>query len=162
MKLLGKRAPVAPLEYTRRWSMRIWVGLVLLFLYTPLITLVAFSFNDSRRNIVWRGFTTKYYEKALHNSSLMEALTNSITIAALTRVDARGDPVMLRQLSDPRYLPGGSGYYWQIERDGHQTLRSPSLAGRPLSGALARNSRVAWARTQGPTGETLEALLQKS
>ncbi len=86
MKLLGKRAPVAPLEYTRRWSMRIWVGLVLLFLYTPLITLVAFSFNDSRRNIVWRGFTTKYYEKALHNSSLMEALTNSITIAALATV----------------------------------------------------------------------------
>lgn len=41
-------------------------------------------------------------------------------LAALTRVDARGDPVMLRQLSDPRYLPGGSGYYWQIERDGHQ------------------------------------------
>ncbi len=77
-------------------------------------------------------------------------------LAALTRVDARGDPVMLRQLSDPRYLPGGSGYYWQIERDGHPTLRSPSLAGRPLSGALARNSRVAWARTQGPTGETLE------
>jgi ABC-type spermidine/putrescine transport system permease subunit II len=25
---------------------------------------MAFSFNDSRRNIVWKGFTLKYYEKA--------------------------------------------------------------------------------------------------
>ena len=78
-----KRAPIAPLEYTRRLWMRAWVGLVLFFLYAPLITLVAFSFNDSRRNIVWRGFTFKYYEKALNNDSLMEALVNSITIAAL-------------------------------------------------------------------------------
>ncbi|OJW73786.1 MAG: spermidine/putrescine ABC transporter permease PotC [Sphingomonadales bacterium 63-6] len=80
---LGKRTPIAPLEYTRRLWMRAWVGLVLFFLYAPLITLVAFSFNDSRRNIVWRGFTFKYYEKALNNDSLMEALVNSITIAAL-------------------------------------------------------------------------------
>lgn len=83
---LGKRTPIAPLEYTRRLWMRAWVGLVLFFLYAPLITLVAFSFNDSRRNIVWRGFTFKYYEKAINNDSLMEALVNSITIAALATV----------------------------------------------------------------------------
>lgn len=83
---LPKRTPVAPLEYTRRLWMRAWVGLVLFFLYAPLITLVAFSFNDSRRNIVWRGFTFKYYEKALNNDSLMEALVNSITIAALATI----------------------------------------------------------------------------
>lgn len=79
--LRAKREPIAPLEYTRRLWMRTWVGLVLFFLYAPLITLVAFSFNDSRRNIVWRGFTLDYYEKALNNASLMEALLNSITIA---------------------------------------------------------------------------------
>lgn len=78
-----RKAPIAPLEYTRRTSLRLWVGLVLFFLYAPLVTLVAFSFNDSRRNIVWRGFTTKYYEKALGNESLMTALGNSITIAAI-------------------------------------------------------------------------------
>jgi len=59
---------------------------VMFFLYAPLVTLVAFSFNDSRRNIVWQGFTLKYYDKALHNSSLMEALVNSLTIAALATV----------------------------------------------------------------------------
>ena len=73
-RLLRKREPIAPLEYTRRLWMRTWVGLVLFFLYAPLITLVAFSFNDSRRNIVWRGFTLEYYEKALNNASLMEEI----------------------------------------------------------------------------------------
>jgi spermidine/putrescine transport system permease protein len=83
MGLLRRRTPVAPLEYTRRLWMRAWVGAVIFFLYAPLVTLVAFSFNDSRRNIVWRGFTLDYYDKALNNASLMEALLNSLTIAAL-------------------------------------------------------------------------------
>jgi len=58
------------------------------FLYAPIITLIAFSFNDSRRNIVWRGFTLKYYEKALSNDSLMLAFANSITIAILSTLIA--------------------------------------------------------------------------
>lgn len=70
-----------PLEYMRRWPLRVIVGATLLFLYLPLITLIAFSFNDSRRNIVWQGFTLKYYDKALHNESLIQAFANSMTIA---------------------------------------------------------------------------------
>ena len=85
-RIFAKREPIAPLEYTRRLWMRAWIGAVMFFLYAPLLTLVAFSFNDSRRNIVWRGFTLEYYEKALNNASLMEALVNSLTIAALATV----------------------------------------------------------------------------
>lgn len=70
-----------PLEYMRRWPLRAIVGATLLFLYLPLITLMIFSFNDSRRNIVWQGFTFKYYEKAFNNESLLLAFTNSLTIA---------------------------------------------------------------------------------
>jgi spermidine/putrescine transport system permease protein len=77
------RTPIAPLEYSRRWSLKLWVWLVFAFLYIPLITLVIFSFNDSKRNIVWKGFTLKYYEMALGNSALMEAFANSIVIATL-------------------------------------------------------------------------------
>ena len=80
---LFARTPRAPLEYSRTLWMRAWVGLVMLFLYAPLIVLMIFSFNDSKRNVVWRGFTTKYYEKALGNDQLVEALINSLTIAAL-------------------------------------------------------------------------------
>lgn len=83
---LFARRPRTPLEYGRRLWMRLWVGAVMLFLYAPLAVLVIFSFNDSRRNVVWRGFTTKYYEKALGNDQLVEALLNSLTIAALATI----------------------------------------------------------------------------
>ncbi len=83
---LFNRSPVAPLEYTRKFWMRSWVALTMLFLYAPLIVLMIFSFNDSKRNVVWKGFTTKYYEKALDNSSLVEALVNSLTIAFLATI----------------------------------------------------------------------------
>lgn len=80
---LFNRTPRAPLEYTRTLWMRLWVGAVLIFLYAPLLVLMIFSFNDSKRNVVWRGFTTKYYEKAMANDTLVEALINSLTIAGL-------------------------------------------------------------------------------
>jgi spermidine/putrescine transport system permease protein len=83
---LFKRAPIAPLEYTRTLWMRTWVGATLLFLYAPLIVLMIFSFNDSKRNVMWKGFTLKYYEKALNNSSLVEALVNSLAIALFATI----------------------------------------------------------------------------
>lgn len=75
-----------PLEYMRQWPLRAIVGGTLLFLYLPLITLMVFSFNDSRRNIVWHGFTFKYYEKAFNNEQLLQAFINSLTIAFLCTV----------------------------------------------------------------------------
>jgi len=83
---LFNRTPRAPLEYSRTLWMRLWVGAVMVFLYAPLIVLMIFSFNDSKRNVVWRGFTLKYYDKALNNDVLVEALINSLTIAALATI----------------------------------------------------------------------------
>lgn len=80
------RNPIAPLDYLRRWPLRLWLAVVGLFLYAPLVALVAFSFNDSRRNIVWQGFTLDYYGKALGNAGLMEAFGNSLAIAAISTV----------------------------------------------------------------------------
>jgi len=73
----------APLDYLGRWPLRAWLALVGVFLYAPLVVLVAFSFNDSRRNVVWRGFTLDYYDKALHNHALLGAFANSLTIAVI-------------------------------------------------------------------------------
>jgi len=73
-----------PLEYLRRWPLQAWLVMVGIFLYAPLLTLMAFSFNDSKRNIVWKGFTLKYYDKVLHNDSLIAAFGNSLTIAAIS------------------------------------------------------------------------------
>ncbi|MGI9307257.1 MAG: ABC transporter permease [Gammaproteobacteria bacterium] len=73
----------ALLDYAGRWWMRAFLAAFFLVLYAPIIALVAFSFNDSRRNIVWRGFTFKYYAKAWENESLIEAFANSLSIAVV-------------------------------------------------------------------------------
>jgi spermidine/putrescine transport system permease protein len=75
-----------PLEYMRQWPLRLIVGATLLFLYLPLVTLMVFSFNSSRRNIVWQGFTTDWYVKAFNDQSLMQAFLNSLTIALICTV----------------------------------------------------------------------------
>jgi spermidine/putrescine transport system permease protein len=79
-------ADAGPLDYARRWWLRAWLFAVFLFLYAPIVILVVFSFNDSRRNIVWRGFTTEYYAEAWNNASLTEAFANTMTIALLSTV----------------------------------------------------------------------------
>ncbi|MGI9371101.1 MAG: ABC transporter permease [Hyphomicrobiales bacterium] len=81
-----KRAVQGPLEYNKRLWLRLFVAATFVFLYAPIITLIVFSFNDSKRNVVWRGFTTKYYEKAWNNDSLIEAFMNSITIAVASTI----------------------------------------------------------------------------
>ena len=78
------RRPIGPLDYGRRLWLRLTLIATFGFLYMPIVTLVAFSFNDSRRNIVWRGFTLKYYEKAWNNDGLIEAFINSLTIAVVS------------------------------------------------------------------------------
>ncbi len=83
--MLG-RSPVGPLEYTRRLWLRLWLLAVFVFLYAPIVILVVFSFNDSRRNIVWQGFTTEYYARAAQNTALLEAFSNSLIIAVVSTV----------------------------------------------------------------------------
>ena len=78
----GDRA--APLDYLARWPFRLWIGLVAIFLYAPLLVLVAFSFNTSRRNIVWQGFTLDWYRAVLDDGDLLAAFGNSLTIAAVS------------------------------------------------------------------------------
>ncbi|HXV00980.1 MAG TPA: ABC transporter permease [Caulobacteraceae bacterium] len=82
---MSRRAPPpGPLDYLRRWPLRAWLIATAVFLYAPLISLMIFSFNDSKRNIVWRGFTTKYYAAAFADSDLIAAFGNSLTIAAVS------------------------------------------------------------------------------
>jgi spermidine/putrescine transport system permease protein len=75
-----------PLEYLRRWPLQAIVGATLVFLYAPLITLMAFSFNTSRRNIVWEGFTLDWYGRAMSDDSLVQAFINSLTIAFICTI----------------------------------------------------------------------------
>jgi spermidine/putrescine transport system permease protein len=85
---VGKVQKQGPLDYHRRVWLRSFAGVMFILLYAPIVTLIVFSFNDSRRNAVWRGFTTKYYVKAWNNDSLFEAFTNSLVIAVSNTIVA--------------------------------------------------------------------------
>ncbi len=75
------RQRVLPLDYARRRSLQALLFGIFTFLYFPIVALVAFSFNDSKRNVTWQGFTFDYYVKAFNNASLHEAFMNSMIIA---------------------------------------------------------------------------------
>jgi spermidine/putrescine transport system permease protein len=56
--------------------------LIYIFLYLPIIILILYSFNDSRINVSWVGFTLKWYKILLDDKQLMKAFFNSLVIAA--------------------------------------------------------------------------------
>lgn len=60
----------------------IYACLIYLFLYLPIFVVVAFSFNTSKMNIVFEGFTFEWYWKMFENRSLMDALKNTLIVAA--------------------------------------------------------------------------------
>ena len=62
----------------------VWTGFVLLFFYLPIAVLVLFSFNRSKLNIVWTGFTLDWYTSLWHDTVLVRALQNSLIVAVFT------------------------------------------------------------------------------
>ena len=61
-----------------------WTIAVFAFLYLPIVLLVVYSFNDSRLNLYWAGFTTKWYGLLFGNEVLLRAFQNSLIVAAAT------------------------------------------------------------------------------
>ncbi len=63
---------------------RLWLGTVYLFLYIPLIFLVVFSFNSTRQDGVFTGFSMRWYAALLEDSRLVEGFFLSLKVALLT------------------------------------------------------------------------------
>jgi signal transduction histidine kinase len=85
-----------------------------------------------------------------------EMQVHIVELEELTTIDRSGQPYLLRRLSDPRFIDPGSGFYWQVQREGYVPVRSTSLGKSNLSGALATSAGKRWAITSGPTGQALE------
>ena len=60
---------------------KIYIALIFLFLYAPIVTLMVLSFNASRTRAKWGGFTLKWYFQLFRNSIILEALYNTLLIA---------------------------------------------------------------------------------
>ncbi|MFZ2296553.1 MAG: ABC transporter permease subunit [Polaromonas sp.] len=63
---------------------RLWLGLVYLFLYIPLFFLIVFSFNSTRQDGVFTGFSMRWYEALLSDSRLVDGFFLSLKVALLT------------------------------------------------------------------------------
>lgn len=70
-----------PLDLARRRSLQAAFAAGVVFLYAPILILIAFSFNDSRRAATWRGFTLDWYARAWEDEALVEAAVNSLIVA---------------------------------------------------------------------------------
>ena len=65
------------------WWLWAAAGLAYLFLYLPLLIVVVYSFNDSRLNAEWVGFTTDWYVKLFNNEEMLAAAGNSLLIGVV-------------------------------------------------------------------------------
>ena len=54
------------------------------FLYLPILSVIGYSFNESRLVTVWSGWSTKWYGALLENQQLLSAAWLSVKIGALT------------------------------------------------------------------------------
>src|SRR5476651_2789970 len=68
----------------QRWFGRGWLSLGYLFLYLPIIMLVVFSFNSSRQDMVWSGFSTQWYAALMHDDEIISGFGLSLRIAVMT------------------------------------------------------------------------------
>lgn len=60
--------------------------LMMIFLYLPILIIIGYSFNESRINAAWTGFTLEWYISIFDNRQVLEALFNSLAIASITAV----------------------------------------------------------------------------
>ncbi|SFC76828.1 putrescine transport system permease protein [Polaromonas sp. OV174] len=72
------------LRFAERNVGRLWLGLVYLFLYIPLFFLIVFSFNSSRQDGVFTGFSLRWYQALLEDSRLVEGFFLSLRVALIT------------------------------------------------------------------------------
>ena len=69
-------------------AQKIYLGLIFIFLYAPIITLIVLSFNASKTRAKWGGFTTKWYAALFRNEQIMQALWNTLALAILSALIA--------------------------------------------------------------------------
>ena len=66
----------------------LYLTLIFIFLYAPIVTLIVLSFNASKTRAKWGGFTTKWYAALFQNEQIMQALWNTLALAVLSALIA--------------------------------------------------------------------------
>ncbi len=67
---------------------RVFMALVFLFLYAPILVLIVFSFNAGSSNSVWTGFSFGWYRELLHNRLILRSIYTTLLVSLLATVIA--------------------------------------------------------------------------
>jgi len=70
--------------FLQRWFGRGWLSLGYLFLYLPIIVLIVFSFNSSRQDMVWTGFSLRWYQELMIDTEIIAGFGLSLKIAFMS------------------------------------------------------------------------------
>ncbi|WP_330622375.1 ABC transporter permease [Butyrivibrio sp.] len=65
---------------------KIYLGIILIFMYAPIVTLIILSFNSSKSRAKWGGFTLKWYTRLFSDQAVASALVNTLSIAVLATI----------------------------------------------------------------------------
>ncbi|MBA4195871.1 MAG: putrescine ABC transporter permease PotI, partial [Comamonadaceae bacterium] len=63
-----------------------WMALVFAFLYAPLLFMIVFSFNSTRQDARFTGFSLRWYEALTRDTKIVEGFFLSLKVAAITGV----------------------------------------------------------------------------
>ena len=66
-----------------RVGSRLYIALIFLFLYAPILLLVVFSFNDANSNVVWEGFSLRWYQELFRDRQVMGAVYTTLLVSFL-------------------------------------------------------------------------------
>ena len=67
---------------------RIYMALIMLFLYAPILVLIVFSFNASNSRSLFTGFSTQWYVELFHDSMVLESLYTTLAVSLLAALAA--------------------------------------------------------------------------
>ena len=65
----------------RKSLQKLYLALIFIILYAPIVTLMVLSFNESRTRAKWGGFTLKWYKELFQNEQIMSAFYTTLVIS---------------------------------------------------------------------------------
>jgi len=74
------------MKKSRKILPKIYMGILIIFFYAPIIYTVVFSFNDSKSLTKFTGFSLQWYEKMFNDRVMVESIFNTIIIAVLATI----------------------------------------------------------------------------
>ena len=70
----------------KKFIKRFYLGLILLFLYVPIVVMIVQSFNAGKSRVKWEGFSLHWYGELFNDASIMNALWVTVSVAIIATI----------------------------------------------------------------------------